>query len=176
MPRSSYSNVDGGSENGQTVSEVITTNGAGLSSSSVTSSTSTSTYSSVPEITVQEHVSTEPVTTATSQGSVTPIDTHKDVTEEFTQSEGTSDVISETFPSNAGTSSPEEVNETYKKSETPPRPDEVEDGLEEGEEEKSGSGELDGFDEEPDDALYRRWGHIWEAVEPWFISSYFHKQ
>ena len=176
MPRTSYSNVDGGSENGQTVSEVITTNGAGLSSSSVTSSTSTSTYSSVPEITVQEHVSTEPVTTATSQGSVTPIDTHKDVTEEFTQSEGTSDVISETFPSNAGTSSPEEVNETYKKSETPLRPDEVEDGLEEGEEEKSGSGELDGFDEEPDDALYRRWGHIWEAVEPWFISSYFHKQ
>lgn len=135
------------------MNEVITTTGAGgLGSSSVSTSTSSSsTSSSVPEITVQEHVSTQPVTTATSQASVTPINTHNDtgndITEEFTQPEGTPAVITETFPANAASSPVTEVKETFKKSDTPSQP---EDHGEEPSEEESGSGEWEGLDEQRD--------------------------
>lgn len=140
------------------MNEVITTGGAGGLGSSpiVTSSSSSSTSSSVPELTVQEHVNTQPITTATSEASVTPIDTHPDVTEEVSQPEGPSDVITETFPGNAASSPSTEVNETFKKSDTPPTPEKPDDGPSEGE---SGSGELDGIDEQRDivyDAAYRR--------------------
>ena len=154
-PRTYYPNVDGGSENSQSVSEVITAGMGGLGSSSsvstVTSSSSSST--SVPEITVEEHGNTQPVTTATSQASVTPIDAHKgstpgnDITEEFTQPQGTSDVVTETFPSNTASSESAEVNETFKKSETPVRPEE---SGEEPSEDESASGEGGEFEEQRD--------------------------
>ena len=140
------------------MNEVITTGGTGGLGSSAVTSSSSSFETSVPEITVQEHVSTQPVTTATSLASVTPVDTHNDITEEFTKPEGTSDVITETFPSNAASSSSAEVNETFRKSDTPPRPEES--GVEPSEEEEeSGSGIMDEFDEQRDivyDNLYRR--------------------
>ncbi|KAL9984733.1 hypothetical protein ACROYT_G007066 [Oculina patagonica] len=154
-PRTYYPNVDGGPDNSQSVSEVITAGAGGLGSSSsvstVTSSSSSST--SVPEITVQEHENTQPVTTATSQASVTPIDTHNgktpgnDITEEFSQPEGPTDVITETFPANTASSEPAEVNETFKKSETPTRPAESGD---EPSEDESASGEGGEFEEQRD--------------------------
>ena len=148
IPRTFYPNVDSGSENSQSVNEVLTTNGAGgLGASSVIStSSSSSTSSSVPELTVQEHVKTEPVTTATSQASVTPISSHNesggDITEELSQAERTPEVITETFPGNSA-----EVNETFRKSDTPRRPEE---SGEEQSEEESGSGEWDGLDDQRD--------------------------
>ena len=122
IPRTYYPNVDSGSESSQSVNEVITGGAEGMgSSTSVSTATSSSSSStSVPEITVQEHESTQPVTTATSQASVTPIDTHKgttpgnDITEEFTQPEGATDVITETFPARTASSQQAEVNETFK--------------------------------------------------------------
>lgn len=128
--------------------------GSSISASTVTSSSSSST--SVPEITVQEHENTQPVTTATSQASVTPIDTHNgsapgnDITEEFSQPEGTTDVITETFPANTASSQPAEVNETFKKSETPMRPGQSGDEPS-GEESASGDG---GEFEEQRDVVY----------------------
>lgn len=130
-PRTYYPNVDSGSESSQSVNEVITGGAVGMgSSSSVSTATSSSSSStSVPEITVQEHENTQPVTTATSQASVTPIDIHNgstpgnDITEEFTQPEGATDVITETFPASTAPSQQAEVNETFKKSETPVRPE-----------------------------------------------------
>jgi len=116
----------------QTVKEVITGGAVGMGSSASvsTASSSSSSSTSVPEITVQEHENTQPVTTATSQASVTPIETHNgstpgnDITEEFTQPEGATDVITETFPANTAPSQQAaEVNETFKKSETPVRPE-----------------------------------------------------
>lgn len=137
------------------MSEVITAGAGGLGSSTsvstVTSSTSSS--ASVPEITVQEHENTQPVTTATSQASVTPIDTHNgsqpgsDVTMEYSQPEGATDVITETFPANKASSESAEVNETFKKSETPTRPEESGD---EPSEEESASGEGSVFEEQRD--------------------------
>ena len=153
VPRTFYPNVDGGSENSQSVNEVITTGGAGGlgASSVVSSSSSSSTSASVPELTVQEHVKTEPVTTATSQASVTPISSHNDsggdITEEFTQAEGSPEVITETFPGNSASATPTEVNETFRKSDTPTRPEE---SGEEQREEESGSGDWDGLDEQRD--------------------------
>lgn len=130
-PRTYYPNVDSSSESSQSVNEVITGGAVGMgSSTSVSTATSSSSSStSVPEITVQEHENTQPVTTATSQASVTPIDTHNgstpgnDITEEFTQPEGATDVITETFPASTAPSQQAEVNETFKKSDTPVRPE-----------------------------------------------------
>ena len=130
-PRTYYPNVDSGSESSQSVDEVITGGvvGMGSSASVSTASSSSSSSTSVPEITVQEHVNTQPVTTATSQASVTPVDIHNastpgnDITEEFSQPEGATDVIAETFPASTAPSQQAEVNETYKKSKTPLRPE-----------------------------------------------------
>lgn len=128
-PRTYYPNVDSGSESSQSVNEVITGGAEGMGSSTSVSIASSSSSTSVPEITVQEHESTQPVTTATSQASVTPIDTHNgttpgnDITEEFAQPEGATDVITETFPASSASSQQAEVNETFKKSETPVRPE-----------------------------------------------------
>ena len=120
---------------------------------SSSSSSSSSSLSSVPEITVQEHEDSQPVTTATSQASVTPIDTHNtpevgsDITEEFTQPQATTDVITETFPANTASSQTAEVNETYKKSETPMRPEESGEGPSD---EQSASGEWNELEEQRD--------------------------
>lgn len=119
-------------------------------SSSVTSSTfSTSTSASLPEITVQEHIRTRPLTTATSQASVTPIGhqvTGNDVTEEYTQPESNHDVVTETVPSSEASKSAE-VNETFKKSDTPKQPA---GSGEEPSEEDSGSVEWEGDNEQRD--------------------------
>lgn len=151
--------VDNGSDNSQSVSEVITAGGGGMGSStsvSTVTSSSSSSSSSVPELTVQEHENTQPVTTATSQASVTPINAHNDttgndITEEVTQSEGATDVITETFPENTASSQASEVNETFKKSETPVRPEESGDEpSEDDDEEGSASGEWGEFDQQRD--------------------------
>ncbi|KAK2559318.1 L-rhamnose-binding lectin ELEL-1 [Acropora cervicornis] len=147
-----YLHVKYSPENSQSVSEVITANGMeSHASSSVTSSTlSTSTSASLPEITVQEGARTQPVKIATSQASVTPF-SHQaignDVTEEYTQPESSHDVVTETFPSGEATSKSAEVNETFKKSDTPKYPA---GSGEEPSEEDSGSGEWEGDNEQRD--------------------------
>lgn len=154
-PRTYYPNVDSASENSQSVNEVITGGMGGVTSSTSvsTETSSSSSSSSVPEITVQEHENSQPITTATSQASVTPVDTHNtpavgsDVTEEFTQPQATTDVITETFPANAASSQSAEVNETYKKSETPMRPEE---SGEEPSDEQSASGDWNEVEEQRD--------------------------
>ncbi|XP_068743026.1 uncharacterized protein [Montipora capricornis] len=153
IPRSADFSEDSASEtseNSQSVSEVIASNGGeslGSSSFYTSSSSSSSKSASVPEITVQEYTQTQPVTTATSQASVTPI-SHKangdEVTEEFTRTDSAHDTVTETFPSGQASSKSTEVNETVKKSETPKG------SGEEQSEDASGSGEWEGINQQRD--------------------------